>query len=99
MRATLVVATATLLFTAVNGRTASGEGPGEHQDPFMKDPPRETVYATEHHMGFSMRSAIIRWLGGVPIVDEYDLRASEREKWWGEGVPLLPADVIKGSDR
>lgn len=99
MRVALAVTTATFLLTTVIGGTASAEGRAKHQDPFMKDPPKETVYATEHHMGFSIRSAIIRWLGGLPIVDEYDLRASEREKWWGEGVPLLPADVIKRSDR
>lgn len=99
MRGALTVTTATLLLTTVMGGMASAERRAEHRDPFMRNPPKETVYATEHHMGFSIRSAIIRWLGGLPIVDEYDLRASEREKWWGEGVPLLPADVIRKSER
>lgn len=45
-------------------------------------------------MGFSMRASIIEWLGGVPIVDDHDLRAGERERWWGEGVPLLPSDAV-----
>ncbi len=61
---------------------------------FMSEPPKETVYATEHHMGFSMRASIIEWLGGVPIVDDHDLRAAERERWWGKGVPLLPPDAV-----
>lgn len=64
---------------------------------FMKGPPKETVYATTHHMGFSMRVTVIGWLGGVAIVDERDLRSSEKEKWWGETVPLLPPDLLKAS--
>ncbi len=67
----------------------------EQQDRFMQNM-KETVYATNHHMGFSMRSSIIRWLGGVTIVDEADLRASEQDKWWGSDVPLISADAIKG---
>ena len=73
--------------------------PSGLDDSFMKDPPRETVYSTDHHMGFSVRSTLITWLGGVTIVDENDLRASERERWWGDDVPLLPADVVRGADR
>ena len=78
---------------------AGADLPDGSVDQFMKPPPKETVYATDHHMGFSIRSSLIEWLGGVPIVDEYDLRASEREKWWGGSVPLVPADVIKVGDR
>lgn len=96
MRLTRALTTAALLLST---GAAWAEGRAEHQDPFMKYPPKETVYATDHHMGFSLRSAIINWLGGVPIVDERDLRASEQDRWWGDPVPLLPADLIKGSDR
>ncbi|HEV8673703.1 MAG TPA: hypothetical protein VGX21_06635 [Methylomirabilota bacterium] len=63
-------------------------------DTFMKDPPGETVYATEHHMGFSLRSSIITWLGGLTIVDDGDLRAAVREQWWGDDVPLVPPDAV-----
>jgi hypothetical protein len=58
----------------------------------------ETVYATDHHMGFSLRSAFIDWLGGIAIVDEADLRAAQQERWWGDTVPLVPAEVV-GSER
>lgn len=93
MRAGVVLIAAALLL-----------GPGvasaelfEQGERFMSEPPKETVYATEHHMGFSMRASIIEWLGGVPIVDEQDLRAARRERWWGEDVPLLPPDAVKTS--
>jgi hypothetical protein len=62
---------------------------------FMNPPPKETVYATNHHLGFSWRAAMIYWLGGAAIVDEGDLRASQREKWWGQDIPILPADVLR----
>jgi hypothetical protein len=58
----------------------------------------ETVYATDHHMGFSLRSALVDWLGGVAISDETDVRAAEREQWWGDAVPRVPADLF-GSER
>lgn len=76
---------------------AWGEPSGQ-PDPFMKDAPTETVYATDDHMGFSVRSTLIDWLGGVTIVDENDLRSAERDRWWGADVPLLPADVVRGAD-
>lgn len=90
MRFALALTAAALI---LSGGVASAEL-GDRDDRFMSGPPKETVYATEHHMGFSIRAAIIEWLGGVPVVDDHDLRAAEREKWWGEGVPLLPADVV-----
>jgi len=64
-------------------------------DTFMNPPPKETVYATNHHLEFSWRASLIDWLGGAAIVDEQDLRASQREKWWGGDVPLLPADALR----
>jgi hypothetical protein len=60
----------------------------------MNPPPEESVYATEHHMGYSMRASVIDWLGGATITDENDLRASERQKWWGDDVPVLPAEAF-----
>lgn len=84
---------------AIVAGTACAELPDVRGDQFMRQPPKETVYATERHMGFSIRSSLIQWLGGVTIVDENDMRASERETWWGKDVPLVPADVVKGSER
>jgi hypothetical protein len=95
MRLALAVAAA-LLVTA--GVAEAGVAEPESYDP-MKTPPEETIYATEHHLGFSVRSTIIRWLGGVPITDEHDLRASARERWWGDEVPILPAVFVKGRAR
>jgi len=92
MRLALAVTAAILVLSSP---AAWAERTTEHQDRFMNTPVKETVYATDHHMGFSLRSTIIRWLGGVTIVDERDLRASEQEKWWGQAVPLLPADAMK----
>jgi hypothetical protein len=66
-----------------------------HGDSFMNPPPKETVYATNHHLGFSWRASLIYWLGGATITDEGDLRASQREKWWGRDIPLLPADALR----
>ena len=68
-------------------------------DTFMKETPKETVYATDLHMGFSVRSTLIDWLGGVTIVDANEVRSAERDRWWGDDVPLLPADVVRGGDR
>ena len=79
--------------------TAWADGPNCHEDPFMKGPVKATAYASEHHMGFSWRSSIITWLGGVTIVDERDSTSADREKWWGDTVPLLSAEAIKVPDR
>lgn len=96
MKFALTLGLVTALALVAPAAQALPEGSG---DQFMQTPPKRTVYATEHHMGFSMRTAVIQWLGGVSIVDERDVRASERESWWGKDVPLLPADVIEGRDR
>ncbi len=71
----------------------------EQRDTFMKERPKETVYATDHHMGFSVRSTVIGWLGGVTIVDANEVRSAERDRWWGVDVPLLPAEVVRGGGR
>lgn len=93
MKSLVAVAVGMILGAGV----AWGEPSGQ-PDPFMKDAPKETVYATDDHMGFSVRSTLIDWLGGVTIVDENDLRSADRDRWWGVDVPLLPADVVRGAD-
>lgn len=87
--------TAALVFVLGTG-TAWAESSGQ-EDRFMKDAPDATVYATDDHMGFSVRSSLIGWLGGVTVVDQNDLRTAEREQWWGASVPLLPAELVRGT--
>jgi len=43
----------------------------------------ESLYATDQHMAFSIRSAVIRWLGGVDVARERDTKAAEKEGCWG----------------
>jgi hypothetical protein len=74
---------------AVVGLGAGSVTADEYGDPFMRDM-KQTVYATERHMTFSMRASVIRWLGGVPVVDDKDIRAAERDRWWGPAVPHVP---------
>jgi len=56
----------------------------------QQDGRRETVYATDHHMWFSIRVTLIRLLGGRPVVREHDVDAAEKDRWWGEPVPTRP---------
>lgn len=62
---------------------------------------RSTVYATNQHMGFSIRASVIRWLGGVAVPRERDVRASQRDAWWGQPVPQAPPELANfvGRDR
>ena len=91
MRVALAAGTAMVLLLA--SVTVRAEVTEQYGDRFMTDM-KETVYATNQHMTFSMRTSVIRWLGGVPVADQRDVRASEREQWWGEGVPLLSPDAV-----
>jgi hypothetical protein len=88
-----VLATGTAMVLLLASVTVRAEVTEQHGDRFMTDM-KETVYATNQHMTFSMRSSIIRWLGGVPIADPREVRAAERERWWGERVPLLPPEAV-----
>ncbi len=74
------------------GGIASAQS-SRHRDPFMEDP-KTSVYATNAHMGFSLRVTLIRWLGGIPLVRHQELERSEHEGWWGNPVPQLPSDVL-----
>lgn len=77
------------------GAVAASAEMSDEPDRFMQNM-RESVYATEGHLWFSVRTAIIAWLGGVPVVDEREVRAAEREGWWGRRVHTLPADERAG---
>jgi hypothetical protein len=86
----IVVAAGILLSGGVAAAEVSGV-----EDRFMKDPPKETVYATDQHMTFSVRTSLIHWLGGVTVVKEHDLRLAERDRWWGDTVPLIPSETVR----
>jgi hypothetical protein len=61
----------------------------------------DTLYATDQHMGFSIRTTLVRWLGGVDVAKERDTRAAKKEGWWGEPVPQVPPEMARSeqSDR
>jgi hypothetical protein len=61
----------------------------------------DTVYATDQHMGFSIRNTVLRWLGGVDIATEKDSKAAAKEGWWGEPVAQVPPEMAQApkSDR
>ena len=54
----------------------------------------DTLYATDQHMGFSIRTTLVRWLGGVDVARERDAKASEKEGWWGDPVPQVSPEVL-----
>ena len=54
----------------------------------------DTLYATDQHMGFSIRNTMLRWLGGVSLARERDSKAAEKEGWWGEPVPQVPPELL-----
>ena len=61
----------------------------------------DTVYATDQHMAFSIRTTVIRWLGGVDVARERDAKAAQKEDWWGEPVAQVPPELAQApkSDR
>lgn len=61
----------------------------------------DTLYATDQHMGFSIRTTIVQWLGGVDVARDKDAKASAKEGWWGEPVPQVPPELAQAakSDR
>jgi hypothetical protein len=46
------------------------------------------MYASNEHLGFSLRATLVGWLGGVPKVTPEQARTASREGWWGEVVPV-----------
>jgi hypothetical protein len=48
-------------------------------------------------MGFSIRTNLVQWLGGIAVAREKDSKASDKDGWWGDPVPQL-AETPK-SDR
>jgi hypothetical protein len=46
-------------------------------------------------MAFSIRTTVIRWLGGVDVARERDSKASEKEGWWGDSVPQVSREMVR----
>lgn len=80
------------------GAGAEPDDPAFVADPFMKDLKR-TAYASNAHLGFSLRASAIHWLGGVPIADERERAAARRDGWWGRPVPVLPPEMVPSASR
>jgi hypothetical protein len=59
------------------------------------------VYATDQHMAFSIRNAVLRWFGGIDVARERDTRAAVKEGWWGDPVPQVSPEQAQApkSDR
>jgi hypothetical protein len=94
-RITVVVAT---VFLGTGVAWAQSPAPRNSPD----SPYTDTVYATDQHMAFSIRNAVIHWLGGVDVAHDRDARAAEKEGWWGDPVAQVPPEMAqppKSSDR
>jgi hypothetical protein len=89
-RLTVVAVTILLGASAAWAQSARGDSPYT-----------DTVYATDQHMGFSIRTTVLRWLGGVDVKKERDVKAAEKESWWGDPVAQVPPELAQAprSDR
>jgi hypothetical protein len=69
---------------------------GQSPAPRSSDSPyTDTVYATDQHMGFSIRNTVLRWLGGVDVAREKDTKAAQKEGWWGDPVPQVTPELAQ----
>ena len=82
-----VVAATILLGASV--ASAQGQAPRNPPD----SPYTDTVYTSDYHMAFSIRTTIVQWLGGVDVAREKDASASRKEGWWGESIPQVPPET------
>jgi len=84
---------------AVVATVVLGAGVAWAQNPAPRNSPdspyTDTVYATDQHMAFSIRNAVIHWLGGVDVAHELDAKAAEKEGWWGEPVAQVPPEMAQ----
>ena len=97
MKSWMIVGAAVLSVSLAGQARAENEG--RALDPFMNPPPKESIYATSSHLGFSWRITLIDWLGGVPIVRESEVRSSEKERWWGQSVKPVSQEALRGTER
>ena len=91
-------------FTVVAVTILLGASAAWGQDPAPRSsnsPYTETLYATDQHMGFSIRTTVIRWLGGVDVARERDAKAAKKEGWWGDPVAQVAPELAQApkSDR
>jgi hypothetical protein len=84
-----VVAVTILL--GASGAWAQSSAPKNSPDSEYTD----TVYATDQHMGFSIRTTVLRWLGGVDVARDRDRKASQKDGWWGETVPQVSPEYAQ----
>ena len=87
-RLTVVAVTFLLGTTAAWAQTPTSQARGDSEY-------TDTLYATDQHMGFSIRNTVLRWLGGVDVARERDSRAAEQEGWWGEPVAQVSPEVAQ----
>lgn len=79
--------------------TAWAQGPAAPVRDPSSQPVEETVYATDQHMGFSIRNSLIQWLGGVGITHPPEVEASKKDGWWGEQMPWVSLDVLQSQQQ
>ena len=58
-------------------------------------PYTDTVYTSDQHMGYSIRTNIVQWLGGVNLSRDRDTKASEKEGWWGEPAREVSPEQVR----
>lgn len=58
-------------------------------------PYTDTVFTSDQHMGYSIRTTIVQWLGGVNVSRQKDTKASEKEGWWGEPAYEISPETAK----
>jgi hypothetical protein len=90
MKHRLTVAAVTIFLGA---SAAWAQEPGPRQS--NNSPYTDTLYATDQHMGFSIRNTLLRWLGGVDVARERDAKAAEKEGWWGEPAAQVSASQVE----
>ena len=87
-RLTVVAVT---IFLGVSTAWAQSPAPQRSSDSEYTD----TLYTSDQHMGFSIRTTLVRWLGGVDVAREKDAKAAEKEGWWGDPVPQISPDFAQ----
>ena len=96
-RSSTVVAVTFLLGASAGAAWAQAPDSQARRDSEYTD----TLYATDQHMGFSIRNTVLRWLGGVDVARERDAKAAAKEGWWGEPVAQVSPELAQApkSDR
>ena len=76
-----------------------GAGVASAQSQPPRNPPdspyTDTVYTSDQHMAFSIRTNIIQWLGGVDVAREQDKNISDKQGWWGDPIAQVSPELAK----